>query len=68
MFTPISVLFYNTTLFSQLVLINIVSLSFDMYSRLTSPFSITAHANKEESKPAIRLNTDYTARLYVRIS
>ena len=44
-----------------------------MYSGPTT-FSITAHANKKESKPAIRLRntdytdyTDYTACLYVRV-
>lgn len=41
-----------------------------MYREPTT-FSITAHANKKESKPAIRLGntdyTDYTACLYVRV-
>ena len=75
MFTSISVLFANTTfLFSArssvLLLTNTVSLSLDMYSGPTT-FSITAHANKKESKPAIRLGntdyTDYTAYLYMRV-
>ena len=75
MFTSISVLFANTTfLFSArssiLLLTNTVSLSLDMYSGPTT-FSITDHANKKESKPAIRLRitdyTDYTACLYVRV-
>ena len=41
-----------------------------MYSGPTT-FSITAHANKKESKPAVRLRnadyTDYTVCLYVRV-
>ena len=75
MFTSISVLFANTTFLflarsSILLLTNTVSLSLDMYGRPTT-FSITAHANKKESKPAIRLGntdyTDYTACLYMRV-
>ena len=53
-----------------MLLTNTVSLSLDMYSGPTT-FSITAHANKKESKPAVRLGntdyTDYTACLYVRV-